>query len=227
MSPETRRLWHASVLAFLAVSAAIAVDAQRQGGPAADQPVEGLRFRYMGPPSAGRIAAVAGIPGDTKTYYAGAASGGVWKTTDGGQTFEPIFDDQPVQAIGALAVAPSNPNIVWAGHRRGVGHPRRRRDGRRHLQVDRRRQDVDEHRACARPAASAASSSTRPTPTSSSPARSAARRARRRSAASSARPTAAKTWQRVLFVNPNTGCSGLAMDPKDPNIAASPARGRW
>ena len=115
MHLETRRLWHACVLAFLAVGAAIVLDAQRQGGPAADQPVEGLRFRYMGPPSAGRIASVAGIPGDQKTYYAGAASGGVWKTSDGGQTFEPTFDAQPVQAIGALAVAPSSPNIVWAG----------------------------------------------------------------------------------------------------------------
>src|SRR5262252_4078176 len=75
---------------------------------------DGLRFRYMGPESSGRIAAVVGIPGDSNTYYAGAASGGVWKTTDGAKTFTPIFDDQPSQAIGALAVAPSNPNIVWA-----------------------------------------------------------------------------------------------------------------
>src|SRR6478609_8828421 len=74
-----------------------------------------LRFRYMGPESAGRISAVVGIPGDSQTYYAGAASGGVWKTTDGAKTFEPVFDEQPVQAIGALAVTPSDPNIVWAG----------------------------------------------------------------------------------------------------------------
>src|SRR5215510_916975 len=81
--------------------------AQRGTQTSAD--TEGLRFRYMGPESSGRIAAVAGVPGDNNTYYAGAASGGVWKTTDGGKTFEPIFDDQPVQAIGALAVAPSDP----------------------------------------------------------------------------------------------------------------------
>jgi photosystem II stability/assembly factor-like uncharacterized protein len=74
-----------------------------------------MRFRYMGPDSSGRISAVAGIPGDTKTYYAGAASGGVWKTADGGQSFEPIFDGMPVQAIGALAVSRSNHDIVWAG----------------------------------------------------------------------------------------------------------------
>ena len=56
-----------------------------------------------------------GVPGDANTYYAGAASGGVWKTTDGGIHWSPIFDDQPVSSIGALAVTPSNPNIVWAG----------------------------------------------------------------------------------------------------------------
>src|SRR5262245_38458579 len=88
--------------------------AQRSSGqgPAA---AAGLRFRYMGPESAGRIASVVGIPGDTTTYYAGAASGGVWKTTDGAKTFAPLFDDQPSQAIGALALAASHPNIVWAG----------------------------------------------------------------------------------------------------------------
>ena len=69
----------------------------------------------MGPESAGRIASVAGVPGDPNIYYAGAASGGVWKTTDGGKTFEPMFDEQSSQAIGALAVAPSNSGIVWAG----------------------------------------------------------------------------------------------------------------
>lgn len=79
------------------------------------QPAPPLRFEFLGPASGGRFAAVAGVPGDTMTYYLGAASGGVWKSTDGGQTADPVFDDQPVQAIGALAVAPSAPTIVWAG----------------------------------------------------------------------------------------------------------------
>jgi photosystem II stability/assembly factor-like uncharacterized protein len=74
-----------------------------------------LRFRYMGPAPAGRIATVAGVPGDPNTYYVGSASGGVWKSTDGGTTFVPIFDDQPVAAIGSIAVAGSDPNIVWVG----------------------------------------------------------------------------------------------------------------
>src|SRR5436309_5428102 len=99
---------------FFAAMVLSAVGLAQQGAPAG-QPMPPFRFRYMGPESAGRISAVAGVPGDTTTYYAGGASGGVWKTTDSGRTFEPVFDDQPVQAIGALAVAPSDPNIVWAG----------------------------------------------------------------------------------------------------------------
>ena len=73
-----------------------------------------LKPRYIGPVG-NRTVAVAGVPGDPNVYYAGAASGGIWKTTDGGIHWAPIFDGQPVSSIGALAVAPSNPNIVWAG----------------------------------------------------------------------------------------------------------------
>ena len=58
---------------------------------------------------------MAGIPGDASTYYAGAASGGIWKSTDGGNRWTPIFDKEPVAAIGSLAVAPSDPSVVWAG----------------------------------------------------------------------------------------------------------------
>jgi len=75
-----------------------------------------LPREYVGPASSGRFSAVAGIPGDRSTYYLGAAAGGVWKTSDSGNTFEPMFDEQPVQTIGALAVAPSDPTIVLAGN---------------------------------------------------------------------------------------------------------------
>src|SRR6266850_1053229 len=76
---------------------------------------DAFRFRFFGPAVGNRIASVAGIPGDPSTYYAGAASGGIFKSIDGGNAWLPIFDSQPVAAIGALAVASSNPNIVWAG----------------------------------------------------------------------------------------------------------------
>jgi photosystem II stability/assembly factor-like uncharacterized protein len=74
-----------------------------------------LKYRFVGPRVGNRIAAVAGIAGDPTVYYAGAASGGIWKSVDGGNRWNPIFDKQHVAAIGALAVAPSDPAIVWAG----------------------------------------------------------------------------------------------------------------
>jgi photosystem II stability/assembly factor-like uncharacterized protein len=75
---------------------------------------KGLHWRHIGP-EGNRFSAAAGIPGDPHTYYVGAASGGVYKTTDGGVHWTAVFDDQPVQSIGALAVSQSDPNIVWAG----------------------------------------------------------------------------------------------------------------
>jgi photosystem II stability/assembly factor-like uncharacterized protein len=76
---------------------------------------DGFSFRFLGPAAGNRVASVTGVPGDPTTWYAGAASGGIWKSTDGGVNWRPVFDDQDVAAIGALAVAPSSPNIVWAG----------------------------------------------------------------------------------------------------------------
>ena len=73
-----------------------------------------LHYRYIGP-EGNRTDAVAGVPGDPNIYYAGAASGGLWKTTDAGAHWDPIFDSQPVASIGAVAVAPSDPNVVWVG----------------------------------------------------------------------------------------------------------------
>ncbi|HUY84195.1 MAG TPA: hypothetical protein VMU86_06445, partial [Steroidobacteraceae bacterium] len=75
-----------------------------------------LKFRDLGPAIAGgRVTAVAGIPGDPRVYYVGAAGGGVFKTTDGGLTWKAIFKHEATSSIGAVAVAPSNPNLVWVG----------------------------------------------------------------------------------------------------------------
>src|SRR5216683_5284008 len=89
----------------------VALTAQRRGGPQPD----GLAFRFLGPIVGNRVASIAGVPGDPSTYYAGAASGGVWKTTDGGNRWEPMFDKEPAAAIGAIAAAPSDPSIIWVG----------------------------------------------------------------------------------------------------------------
>jgi photosystem II stability/assembly factor-like uncharacterized protein len=75
----------------------------------------GMKWRMIGPYRGGKVNAVAGIPGDASTYYFGANGGGVWKTNDGGTTWKPIFDSQPVASIGALALAPSNPSIIYVG----------------------------------------------------------------------------------------------------------------
>src|SRR5467141_3100191 len=74
-----------------------------------------MKWRMIGPFRAGKVNAVAGVPGNPAVYYFGADGGGVWKTTDGGTVWKPIFDKEPVASIGALALAPSNPNIIYVG----------------------------------------------------------------------------------------------------------------
>lgn len=101
------------VLASLSITVPVIADGPLQGTfgtPLFDN----LAFRHIGP-LGNRVIAVVGVPGDANTYYAGAASGGIFKTTDGGTQWQPIFDDQPVSSVGSLAVAPSDPNVVWAG----------------------------------------------------------------------------------------------------------------
>jgi photosystem II stability/assembly factor-like uncharacterized protein len=73
-----------------------------------------LRYRYIGPVG-NRVIAVASIPGNRDIYYVGAASGGIFKTTDGGTRWDAIFDSEQVSSVGSLAIAPTDPNIVWAG----------------------------------------------------------------------------------------------------------------
>ncbi len=112
----SRAAWKAAARVMLALATMVApAGAQGRGGRGQQAEPEPLKWRFMGPSVGNRIAAVAGVPGDPTIYYAGAASGGVWKSTDSGATFTPVFDGQRVAAIGALAVAATDPNIVWAG----------------------------------------------------------------------------------------------------------------
>ena len=79
-----------------------------------DEKLGNHRFRFIGP-EGNRTIAVTGVPGDPMINYIGAASGGLWKTTDGGINWSPIFDDQDISSIGSVALAPSDPDQVWVG----------------------------------------------------------------------------------------------------------------
>jgi photosystem II stability/assembly factor-like uncharacterized protein len=85
---------------------------------AAQQPANlysGLRWRMLGPFRGGRVDAVSGVPGRPNEFYFGAVNGGVWKSIDAGRVWTPVFDSQPVASIGAIAVAPSAPDVVYVG----------------------------------------------------------------------------------------------------------------
>src|SRR5437016_10044418 len=74
-----------------------------------------MKWRMIGPFRAGKVNAVAGVPGNPAVYYFAADGGGVWKTTDGGTVWKPILDKEAVASIGPMALAPSNPNIIYVG----------------------------------------------------------------------------------------------------------------
>jgi photosystem II stability/assembly factor-like uncharacterized protein len=195
----------------------------RGGGPEAAATPGAPRFRYMGPQPAGRISAVVGVPGDPNVYYLGAASGGVWKSTDGGQTFVPIFDEEPVMAIGALALAPTDPNTVWVGTGEawairdidvmGDGVYKSTDAGKtwQHMGLDATGRigrivvsptDAQTVYVCALGMTNGPQEERGVFKSNDGGA----------------------TWKRVLFVNPWTGCSGLAVDPNDPKTMLA---GTW
>ncbi|UCE43085.1 MAG: sialidase [Candidatus Aminicenantes bacterium] len=174
-----------------------------------------LKYRHIGPVG-NRVIAVVGVPGEANICYAGAASGGIFKSEDGGINWKPIFDKQPVSSVGSLAIAPSDSNVIWAGtgetfirsnisHGDGIykstdtgktwkkmGLEKTGRIGR--IVIDPRNPDIVFAAAmghCYGPQKDRGVFRT---------------------------TDGGKTWEKVLFVDENTGCSDIAMDPNNPRI---------
>src|ERR1043166_4266029 len=78
-----------------------------------------LRWRTIGPFRGGRTVAAVGVPSQPGVFYIGVNNGGVWKTSDAGRVWLPLFDDQPSGSVGAIAVAPSDPNVIYVGSGEG------------------------------------------------------------------------------------------------------------
>lgn len=188
---------------------------RRRGGAKRPAP---LRFNYVGPnDGSGRAAAIVGIPGDTTTYYIGGASGGVWKTTNGGQTFKPIFDNQPAQSIGALAIAPSNPSIVWAG----TGEPFVIRD--QVVPGNGVYKSLDggntwQHMGLKKTGRISGIVVNPRNPKIVYVCALGLGTGPQKERGVYRTHNGGKSWKRILFVNPHTGCSDMKMDPQNPNI---------
>ncbi len=212
MSATISTGWFAalSLLAMASMAAAAANDI-------APKDLQSMRFRFVGPDRGNRASAVVGVPGDPNVYYIGAAAGGVWKSTDGGQKFKPVFDKEPVQSIGSLAVDPGNHDVIWAGTgeswviRNGItpgdGVYKSTDAGRTWTHMGLAdtgliaRIVVNPHDSqnvfvCALGTGTRAEKSRGVWRTEDG----------------------GKTWKHVLFVNGDAGCSGLAMDTQDPHI---------
>src|SRR4051812_33978546 len=109
------KLMSAAAAALLLTAALSAQDAPKDSRPESPKEFKALKYRNTGPAAGGRVARATGVPGDPATFYAATASGGVWKSIDGGTTWRSIFDDQPVSSIGSIAVAPSDANVIYVG----------------------------------------------------------------------------------------------------------------
>src|SRR5690348_15093987 len=207
------------IICFVVVSlAAIAALAFWRTAKAQDEsqanPLAQLAYRFIGPVG-NRADAIVGEPGNPGVVYVGAAAGGIWKTTDGGLDWKPIFDKQDVAAIGSLAIAPSAHNIVWAGtgepflirpdYPMGDGIYKSTDSGKswQHMGLDLTghigRIVVNPHNpdvvfACA------LGQAYRP----------------QKERGIYRTTDGGKTWQQILFVNEDTGCSELSMDAHDP-----------
>jgi hypothetical protein len=222
------------VLASLALAAVAAAQVPAPNSPSAPaQAVDlsllsDLKARAIGPAvCGGRIGAVAGVPGDPTIVWAGAASGGVWKSTDGGVRFSPVFDEQDCASVGAIAIDPRSPDVVWVGT--GEGNPRnsasvgrgvyRTRDGGRTWQKLGLEKTERIHRILLHPT----------NPDTAWVAAFGTSWGENEERGVFKTTDAGATWTKVLYVDPRTGCGDLALDPRNPDklFAAMWQHRRW
>ena len=174
-----------------------------------------LAFRHIGP-EGNRVTSIAGVAGDPNIIYAGAASGGVWKSADGGTHWKPMFDKELVSSIGSITVAPSDPNVVWAG----TGEPFTRS----HISVGwGMYKSQDAGKTWARSGLDNTGRISRIVvhPTNPDIVYAAALGTAygpQQERGIYRTMDGGKTWERVLFVNDSTGASDLVMDPNNPRI---------
>jgi photosystem II stability/assembly factor-like uncharacterized protein len=208
---RAKRCWTAGVLMGLAWQAGAAPDL-----PPLTAVAQALQWRLVGPFRGGRTRAVTGIPGQPDTYLIGAVNGGVWKTTDSGRTWKPIFDAAPTQSIGAIAVAPSDPAVIYVASGEGLMRPDlsvgdgiyRSADSGvtwTHLALDDAQQIPD--LAVDPQDANRVYAAVLGHPFGAS-----AQRGLYRST------DGGKTWARILYVNDDTGASFVRIDPKDSRV---------
>jgi photosystem II stability/assembly factor-like uncharacterized protein len=112
-----RKLLSRSTLLLLLGAAGAVAGAQ------SSDPYAAMHWRSIGPTRAGRARALAGVPSQPNVFYVGFDNGGVWRSTDYGSTWEPLFDKEPTGSIGAIAVSPSNPNVIYVGTGAGIIRP--------------------------------------------------------------------------------------------------------
>ncbi|MEM9024362.1 MAG: glycosyl hydrolase, partial [Bacteroidota bacterium] len=177
----------------------------------------GLKFRSIGPAlTSGRVADLAVNPDDHHEYYVAAASGGVWKTVNAGNTFQPIFDGQGSYSIGCLALDPSNPHVVWVGTgenngQRSVGYGDgvyRSQDGGKSWKHMGLKSSEHIGKIVVHPS----NSNTVYVAAQGPLWRAGGDRGLYKTT------DGGKTWDRILHVSENTGVSDLVMDPRDPNV---------
>jgi hypothetical protein len=209
--PPSRRTALSSVL--LALAAAAVPAAAQSFAPSL---FGDLHWRMIGPFRGGRTVAASGAPGNTNVFYMAPNNGGVWKTTDAGRTWTPIFDSQPTGSIGALAVSWSRPDRVWVGSGEGlqrpdlsVGDGMYRSDDAGRSWTKLGLEDAQQIAAIAADPKDAdrAFVAVLGHPYGANTTRGVFRTR-----------DAGKTWEKVLYRDADTGAAAVALDPKDPNV---------